>query len=414
MDERSVIHLFLINEISRTVDGSRISTFLHKEKSTQGGKLKMGPVWDYDIAWQNADYCSGQNVTGWAYQFNNVCGSDGSLVPFWWQRFRQDTLFNRRLYCRWNELRQSFLHTDSLHALIDGWATYLNESQERNFTEWPILGTYVWPNPSPIPTTYAGEIGKLKQWITDRLTWLDGQINTYQTPPPLVELGPDTAICQGEAVLLDAGDNPYSVLWSTGQTDTAVYVGTAGTYWVQVHSVYGCHSGDTVGLAVNPLPGATFSVNPQSNFTFAFTPDVTGADTYLWDFGDGNSSTDSTPVHTYTQAGNYTVSLSVTDSNGCSAVTTQNVQTGTASIQDPQAFSVLVFPNPFTDELQIRGNWPGEVQVALLSPDGKTVFTGRMPSNVFTVRPEGLSSGLYYLEIRDHTGRVTVHKIIKR
>lgn len=412
MDENSVIDFFLINEMSRNVDGYRISTFLHKEKITKGGKLKMGPVWDYDIAWQNADYCSGQSVTGWAYNFNNVCNTDGSLIPFWWQRFRQDTLFNKRLYCRWSELRQSFLHTDSLRNRIDTIAAYLNEGQERNFTEWPILGTYVWPNPSPIPTTYLGEIAKLKQWVTDRLGWMDGQINTYQTPLPVVELGPDTAICIGEAVFLDAG-NPYAVLWSTGQTDTAIYAGTAGDYSVEVESLYGCHSGDSIHIAVNPLPDAQFSVTTQSNFTFDFTPAVAAAGTYLWNFGDGNTSSAENPEHTYTQAGNYTVTLTVTDSNGCSAQVTHAVQTQTVSVQEVQEFAVSVYPNPFREEIHIRRDTDAPVLVRLVSISGKVLFERQYSTtNIDIVSPE-LTAGMYYLWLKTEDGQAFTRKLIK-
>ena len=54
----------------------------------------------------------------------------------------------------------------------DSLAGMLSEAQARNFDRWPILGTYVWPNPSPIPTTYAGEILELKAFISARWQWL--------------------------------------------------------------------------------------------------------------------------------------------------------------------------------------------------------------------------------------------------
>jgi hypothetical protein len=68
------------------------------------------------------------------------------------------------------------LDTAYLNAWIDSNAVYLKEGQTRNFIQWPILGTYVWPNPSPIPITYQGEIDRLKQWISDRMVWLDANM----------------------------------------------------------------------------------------------------------------------------------------------------------------------------------------------------------------------------------------------
>ena len=413
MDERSVIDFFLINEMSRNVDGYRISTFLHKEKITKGGKLKMGPVWDYDIAWQNADYCSGQNTTGWAYNFNSVCGNDGSLVPFWWSRFRQDSLFNKRLYCRYNELRSSFLHLDSLNGLVDVMAAELNEGQARNFVKWPILGTYVWPNPNPIPANYAGEINKLKQWFSSRLTWMDSQINIYQTPVPTVNLGVDTAICFGNSVPLHAGNYPQ-VLWNTGQTDTTIFAAEASTYFVTVENKYGCHNSDTAVVAVNPLPDDAFVSQGISNFEFQFTPALTTNVSYAWDFGDGDTSADVVATHTFQAAGSYAVSLTVTDTNGCSATSMQTVQTQTVSIVEQDGLYISVFPNPFVDKITINGHWEQGTNINITSLDGKKVLENIQVQPVFTVDLSTISSGVYFVRLSTSEGKTSTFKIIKR
>ena len=412
MDENSVIDYFLVNEMSRNVDGYRISTFLHKEKITKGNKLKMGPVWDYDIAWQNADYCAGQNVTGWAYDFNTVCGTDGSLVPFWWKRFRQDTLFNKRLYCRYTELRRGFLGTDSIHAQIDAMAARLNESQERNFTQWPIMGTYVWPNPAPIPTNYPGEIARLKNWVKDRLLWMDAQIDPYRTTAPAVDLGADTALCSGHSVPLHAGP-AHSVVWSTGQTDTLIFAGTTGTYSVTLRSLYGCSASDTVRVTVNPLPDAAFTAAAQGNFTFVFGSVATGPVTYAWDFGDGTVSTGLNPIHTYTQPGGYTVTLTVTDAHGCTAVTSQTVQTQNLSVPEPAGVWIQVFPNPFTEGLMVRAARPG-MEIRLVSTDGKTVYAGSHTGSEARIPLEALRPGLYVLRIVADGMDPAVYKVVKR
>ncbi len=169
--ENTFIDYFIVNEISKNVDGYRLSTFMHKERESLGGKLRMGPVWDYDIAFRNANYCSGDEVTGWAYQF--PCNYDYWQVPFWWQRLMQDTVFKNNLKCRWEELRTTTLSNAYLNNYVDSVALVLDESQQRNFVKWPILGVYVWPNPQPIPTTYAGEIQALKSYLQTRLNWLD-------------------------------------------------------------------------------------------------------------------------------------------------------------------------------------------------------------------------------------------------
>ncbi|MBM3404666.1 MAG: T9SS type A sorting domain-containing protein [Bacteroidetes bacterium] len=168
------IDFFIINEISKNVDGYRLSTFIHKDKYSKGGKIRMGPVWDFDITWWNADYCGGNDYSGWAYEF--PCEWDYWQVPFWWFRLMEDTLYVQDLRCRWEELRETILSNTSIFEQIDSMVNYIYEGQERNFTKWLIMGTYVWPNPSPLAQTYEEEIEHLKQYINHRFDWLDENI----------------------------------------------------------------------------------------------------------------------------------------------------------------------------------------------------------------------------------------------
>lgn len=179
--EKTFIDYFLVNEISKNVDGYRISTFMNKERDSKGGKIRMGPVWDYDIAWHNANYCEGDLSTGWAYQF--PCTDDYWQVPFWWSRLLEDPLYKDHLACRWKNLRQTTLSNAWFDQYIDSIAGQLNEAQARNFVQWPILGTYVWPNPWPYPATYQGEVSALKLWIHSRLSWLDTNMPGTCTTP---------------------------------------------------------------------------------------------------------------------------------------------------------------------------------------------------------------------------------------
>ncbi|MBL1281505.1 MAG: CotH kinase family protein [Fluviicola sp.] len=175
VDVGSFIDFFLINEMSKNVDGYRISSFLHKVRTSEGGKLIAGPVWDFNLAFGNANYCQGDLTSGWEIDFYQYCGGGGLQNPFWWEKLVQDPFYTNQLNCHYREMRLGKWHTDSLMARIDTLALFLNESQQRNFQRWPILGTYIWPN-NFIGNTYAEEIAYLKQWITNRLTWLDANM----------------------------------------------------------------------------------------------------------------------------------------------------------------------------------------------------------------------------------------------
>jgi len=175
-NEASFIDYFVVNEVSRNVDGYRLSSYFYKDRNSNGGKIVAGPAWDYDLAFRNANYCNGSNIQGWAYQFNKICSDDYWQVPFWWDRFMADTAFTANLKCRWKELRQTVLSEGNLNSLVDSIVALTEEARTRHFVKWPVLGQYVWPNPEPVPATYGEEITTLKNWLSARLKWLDDNI----------------------------------------------------------------------------------------------------------------------------------------------------------------------------------------------------------------------------------------------
>ena len=89
MEVSSFIDYFILNEVSKNVDGYRLSTFFHKDKQSKGGKLKAGPVWDYNLAWWNADYCQADNFAGWSWNQGTIC-TNFSFSNFWWRRLLED------------------------------------------------------------------------------------------------------------------------------------------------------------------------------------------------------------------------------------------------------------------------------------------------------------------------------------
>ena len=176
IDMDSFIDFFLLNELSNNVDGYRLSTFMHKDKN---GKLKMGPIWDFNLAFGNADYCSGGETNVWAYKFNERCSSDFWQIPFWWKRLLEDPTFVAQLKNRWNNLRGSTFSEGYIMSKIDTYNSTLIKAGaiDTNFSKWNILGTYIWPN-NFVGTNYDEEENYLKNWITDRLSWLDSNINS--------------------------------------------------------------------------------------------------------------------------------------------------------------------------------------------------------------------------------------------
>jgi subtilisin-like proprotein convertase family protein len=173
IEPKSFVDYFIISELSKNVDAYKVSTYIYKDKDSKGGKLNLGPVWDYDLAWANSNFGDGVTPVGWQYQHTALVYE----TPFWWQRLMQDPNFVNKIKCRWEELKtRSIITPATLYARIDSLTNYLSESQARNFTMWPILDANVWANPSPIPSTYSGHAAELKNWIASRFGWIDGSL----------------------------------------------------------------------------------------------------------------------------------------------------------------------------------------------------------------------------------------------
>jgi len=177
IDPETFIRFWIVNELAKNVDGYRLSTYFYKDKNSIDPKIKMGPIWDFNLGFGNADYCTSGNPEGWVYnQFNEVCPQDGVPIPFWWKRLLEDPNFQIELVEDWRTLRQNELSTDKVIAKVDSMQTLLAEAQTRNFARWEVLGNYVWPN-FFIGNTYEEEVTWLKNWLTDRLNWMDANID---------------------------------------------------------------------------------------------------------------------------------------------------------------------------------------------------------------------------------------------
>jgi CotH kinase protein len=178
MSLNSFIDYFLLNELSRNVDGNKKSSFWHKDRWDKKGKLKAGPVWDFDWAWKNiwdCDQFSNTDGSGWSYKIVD-CPAD--VLSFgWFKRLLQDGHFTSAVDCRWTELRATLFDTESMFHFIDSVELALDVPQQRHFTAFPVLGQHNGaPEVGAQPTTYHGEIVKLKNWIQTRVAWLDANM----------------------------------------------------------------------------------------------------------------------------------------------------------------------------------------------------------------------------------------------
>lgn len=168
LDIPSFVDYWIATEIFKHIDNFKLSFYMYKRKDSNGGKIHFGPLWDLNLAYGNFDFAQDPGPEGWSYIWVNL----NFLRPFWVLDLSNDPAVQEQINCRWNALRNGPLHTDSLLQFIDDNATLLADAQARNFQRWPVLGQYVWPN-SFVGDTYEEEVDFLKDWLIDRLDWMD-------------------------------------------------------------------------------------------------------------------------------------------------------------------------------------------------------------------------------------------------
>lgn len=179
---------------------------------------------------------------------------------------------------------------------------------------------------------------------------------------------------------------------------------------------------------------ATFTVTPDSllTSTFGFAPNEDFGLSYEWDFGDGGSSTDEKPSHTYVASGTYTVCLTIThcEPGGtcvtcteCTDIIIENVNEGDENhvsvFENKVQTSISVFPNPFTETIAITaGESYDNALVQLVSITGEVVLSnqvqGLSAKGLCQIDVRHLESGVYFLQVISNNESIGNVKIIKQ
>lgn len=159
----SFINWFFTEEIMKNQDGWDFSSiFYYKDKN---GKLGMGPVWDFDLSLGNVDYSISKDPNDW-YVKNAT----------YFNRLFKDYHFRLKVKQRWDEIKNN--EVKQILAEMDANEAYLNLSQQQNFTKWPILDKYVWPN-NVVLGNYNLEVGYIKNFLLKRIAWIDSEISHF-------------------------------------------------------------------------------------------------------------------------------------------------------------------------------------------------------------------------------------------
>ena len=178
LDMENFVDYQIAMELGHNVDGYRLSGKFFKRRDSEDARFKM-VVWDNNLSYGNADYYNGWRTDTWIYKNNNVLNSSGDtqLIPFWWYKLNTDPEYTAAIKSRWAQYRRNNLREDRIMATVDSLANVLREygAERRNSQAWPRWGEYVWPN-YYIADNYVDEVDWLKEWLHDRIAWMDQQL----------------------------------------------------------------------------------------------------------------------------------------------------------------------------------------------------------------------------------------------
>ena len=249
VDLGSAVDYVLHQEAVNNADSYWCSFFLYKPKDSKGGKVTLGPPWDFNLAMSNGTqpenggggqggmwggggggmFSSG--TTGWQIESSSKFGGGGGMMgmgftgPAWLNKlWTSDATYKAEVKRRWAELRSGVWHDKTLDVYLDSMKTYLAKSADRNFKRWPNLGkasgTYD-SDPQPMKecnqsqggqgggqggwggwggggmtmampmggynaTTWDGEFEHVRKKMKERMKWMDQQLNVTPPATPVV------------------------------------------------------------------------------------------------------------------------------------------------------------------------------------------------------------------------------------
>ncbi|NWF88496.1 MAG: CotH kinase family protein [Ignavibacteriaceae bacterium] len=174
VDFDALVDYFLINEFAKSIDAYRLSTFMYKNRDSEGGKLVFGPIWDHDLSFGLADYGDAWLSSNWQADMTPYEGVISP--PFWTSKIFNDPVIKNKLAKRWTELKNTVFNLSSILQYLDQVILDIKEARIRNFIQWPIIGVYQWPE-YYVGNTYEEDVLYLKGWIVRRYNWMNANLD---------------------------------------------------------------------------------------------------------------------------------------------------------------------------------------------------------------------------------------------
>ena len=175
LDLNTFLRHFLVGELTGNTD-TYWSVYMYKKRSDD--MLYTGPVWDFDLAFENDNRTYPINShSNYIYTHGSYTGYMRSLV----NAILANKNAKQQLYDIWKNARESGLTEQRLIAYIDSLEETLEQSQALNFIRWPIMNQYVHQNPV-LWGSYEAEVENVRRYVRERLVWIDNKLGYTYDP----------------------------------------------------------------------------------------------------------------------------------------------------------------------------------------------------------------------------------------
>ncbi len=219
--------------------------------------------------------------------------------------------------------------------------------------------------------------------------------------------------CQGIVQFTDLStDSPTSWLWNFGDGTTSIaqspshIYSNPGTYTVTL-TVTNAYGSDDYTTSVTYYDLVNSSIQILSplldNQSILFHADAPGAITWQWSFGDGNTSNLQSPTNTYTAPGQYTVTLNVTNIDGCYSSTTETIHLESLGLASNET-DFNIYPNPNFGEMHITNNSSISIDnIAITNSLGEEVYHFQNDNSMINTKLislDDISTGIYFVKVK--------------
>ena len=270
-----------------------------------------------------------------------------------------------------------------------------------------LNASYNWNTGETTSIKNVSEAGIYSVTVTDNNNCITSD-TIYVTQSLAVDLPNDTSLCGGKSIFLDpkTGSGIYS--WSNGATTSTVLANTSGNYAVTFTDLFGCSSSGSVNVISSSIPNAKFTDSTVAQTTI-FTSNYYPNATYLWDFGDGKTSTQQNPVHLFPGPGSYVITLQITNDCGANFYSKEHgVALGVSNLISDKS-NVLIFPNPTSEHFNIQNNGENKIsEVKIYNTEGRLVLNKVVLSDNMIIKTSGFAKGVYSIEL------ISTNEIINR